>query len=148
MIRKATDADADAVALIVRQAYAPLAARMDRLPAPMQDDYAARIAEGAIWVYETDAGVVGLLVLSDLEDALMLENVAVAPAAHGQGVGRTLIEFAEQEARRRGFGRIRLYTHVTMVENQRMYRHLGYDETGRGTEDGFERVQFAKDLTS
>ncbi|MEM1297644.1 MAG: GNAT family N-acetyltransferase [Pseudomonadota bacterium] len=146
MIRKAVRGDLAAVERIVHEAYAPLAARMDRPPAPMQDDYAARIAEGAVWVAEPNAGVAGILVLSDLADALMLENVAVAREAQGQGVGRLLTGFAESEALRRGFDRIRLYTHITMVENQSMYRHLGYREIGKGLEDGFERVQFAKDL--
>jgi ribosomal protein S18 acetylase RimI-like enzyme len=112
----------------------------------MLDDYAARVARGEAWVLEEDGAVVGLLVLEDRPDGLLLDNVAVAPAAHGRGLGRALIAFAEAEARRRGFLALRLYTHALMTENQALYRHLGFVETGRGTQDGFDRVFMAKRL--
>ena len=55
-------------------------------------------------------------------------------------MGRRLLAFAEAEALRRGYCEIRLYTHQTMVENQRLYTSIGYEETGRGTEAGYDRV--------
>ena len=53
---------------------------------------------------------------------------------------------AEAEARRRGFGEIRLYTHQRMVENPPFYAALGFEETGRGVQDGYARVFFRKRL--
>ena len=47
---------------------------------------------------------------------------------------------------RRGYREIRLYTHQTMVENQRLYTSIGYEETGRGTEAGYARVFMRKQL--
>lgn len=146
MIRRATAEDAATVQWIVREAYAPLAARMDKPPAPMLDDYPARIAEGVVDVFEDAGRVVAMIILVDQSDALMLENVAVAPESHGRGIGRRLIEHAEITARHRGFDRIRLYTHATMVENQAMYVRLGYVETTRGQDEGYDRVQFEKRL--
>jgi ribosomal protein S18 acetylase RimI-like enzyme len=64
----------------------------------------------------------------------------VSPARQSLGLGRQLLAFAETEALRRGYREIRLYTHQTMVENQRLYASIGYEETGRGTEDGYDRV--------
>ena len=61
-------------------------------------------------------------------------------------VGRALMAFAEAEACRRGYREVRLYTHQTMTENIAMYPRLGYQETGRGIEDGYARVFFAKPL--
>ena len=146
MIRKATADDLPAVQQIVMAAYAPLAERMDKPPAPMLDDYAARIAEGVVEVLDQNGFILGMIILVDKPDALMLENVAVAPDAHGKGIGRRLIDHAEAVAKARGFHRIRLYTHATMTENQAMYAHLGYAETERGEEDGYDRVQFEKRL--
>ena len=54
--------------------------------------------------------------------------------------------FAEAEARRHGWREIRLYTHVLMTENQALYCRLGYAETHRVTEHGFERVYMSKPL--
>jgi len=34
----------------------------------------------------------------------------------------------------------------TMTENQRLYAAIGYEETGRGTEAGYERVFMRKRL--
>ena len=45
-----------------------------------------------------------------------------------------------------GYSEIRLYTHQTMVENQRLYASIGYEETGRGTEAGYDRVFMRKQL--
>ena len=147
IIRKATATDADAVERIVADAYRPLAERMDKPPMPMLEDYPARISEGVVDVIEDQGVVLGMIILVDQPDALMLENVAVGSQAQGRGVGRRLIDHAEAEAVRRGHGLIRLYTHVTMVENQRMYAHLGYVETTRGEDEGYDRVQFEKNLT-
>ena len=147
IIRKARATDADAIERIVADAYRPLAERMDKPPMPMLEDYPARIGEGVVDVIEDQDVVLGMIILVDQPDALMLENVAVAAEAQGRGVGRRLIDHAEVEARRRGQDRIRLYTHVTMVENQRMYAHLGYVETTRGEDEGYDRVQFEKSLT-
>jgi ribosomal protein S18 acetylase RimI-like enzyme len=39
---------------------------------------------------------------------------------------------------------IRLYTHETMAENQRLYERIGYVETSRRDDRGFGRVFFEK----
>jgi ribosomal protein S18 acetylase RimI-like enzyme len=77
---------------------------------------------------------------------LLLDNVAVSPARQGSGLGRRLLAFAEAEALRRGYAEIRLYTHQTMEENQRLYASIGYEETGRGAEAGYDRVFMRKQL--
>ncbi len=112
----------------------------------MHDDYQRRIAAGQTWVMEREGAIVGLLVLENLPAALLLDNVAVAPAEQGKGYGRRLIAFAEQEARRRGYGEVRLYTHVLMTENIARYRHLGFTELGLLREKEFARVFMAKRL--
>jgi ribosomal protein S18 acetylase RimI-like enzyme len=85
-------------------------------------------------------------VLLPATNYLLLDNVAVSPARQGSGLGRRLLAFAEAEALRRGYNEIRLYTHQTMVENQRLYASIGYVETGRGTKAGYDRVFMRKQL--
>ncbi|MEM7423343.1 MAG: GNAT family N-acetyltransferase [Pseudomonadota bacterium] len=148
MIRPATDADLGAIESIVADAYAPLAARMQKPPAPLLDDYARKIADGVVSVAVFDGTVSGFVILIDREQDALLENVAVAPWAQGRGIGRRLIGFAEAEARRKGVAAVRLYTHVTMVENQALYRRLGYTEVTRGQDEGYMRVQFEKSLAT
>ena len=145
-IRAATAADVPAIAGIVDQAYRHYIARIGKQPGPMLDDYAARVLEGAVWVIEGGPAIVGIIVLLPTTDYLLIDNVAVSPARQSLGLGRRLLAFAEAEALRRGYREIRLYTHQTMVENQRLYASIGYEETGRGTEAGYNRVFMLKQL--
>jgi ribosomal protein S18 acetylase RimI-like enzyme len=145
-IRAATVADVPAITQIVGQAYRHYIARIGKPPGPMLDDYAARVLEGAVWVIEEGPAIVGISVLLPTTDYLLLDNIAVSPARQGSGLGRRLLAFAEAEALRRGYCEIRLYTHQTMVENQRLYASIGYEETGRGTEAGYDRVFMSKQL--
>jgi GNAT superfamily N-acetyltransferase len=96
--------------------------------------------------YFLSGEIAGILVLLEEEDHLLLDNVAVDPRHQGKGVGRALIDFAEQEARRRSHAEIRLYTHQAMHENIALYPRLGYEETGRAEQAGFQRVFFRKTL--
>jgi ribosomal protein S18 acetylase RimI-like enzyme len=89
----------------------------------------------------------GILVLIREKDSMLLDNVAVRPAARGLGYGRSLIEFAEQMAREAGYGLIRLYTNVAMTENIALYSRIGFVETHRAEDQGLQRVYMNKRLT-
>lgn len=73
------------------------------------------------------------------------------------GVGRRLLEFAEERARvgmgneegrppGGGFGEIRLHTNEKMERNLRIYEKRGYRETRRGEENGLRRVWMVKKM--
>lgn len=143
-IRPATGEDVGAVTALVASAYGGYVPRLGREPGPMLDDYGRRVDRGQTFVFEHDGAIVGVLVLERQPDALLLENVAVLPAAQGRGFGHALIAYAEQEARRLGYAVLRLYTHVLMTENIRLYRSLGFRETHRIAEKGFQRVYMAR----
>ena len=144
-IRPADAADLPAVQRIVRDAYTKYIARIGKPPGPMNDDYAALVRAHHVWVMGDP--LQGAIVLLPEADHLLLDNVAVDPAAQGQGIGRALIEFAEAEARRRGYTELRLYTHETMTENIALYRRTGWQETGRAEQNGFARVFFRKPVS-
>ncbi len=112
----------------------------------MLDDYAQVIWQHDVFVLEVDQSVIGTVVLIRKGQGILLDNVAVDPAYQGKGCGRRLIEFAEAEARRQGFAQLDLYTHECMRENIAMYKRLGYAETERRSEHGYERVYMRKRL--
>ena len=145
-IRRARPDDATAMWQVAQAAYAGYVPRMGRRPYPMDVDYAAAVTEAESWVAVLDGEVVGYLVLVDEGDTMLLDNVAVLPAHHGRGVGRALLTHAEERAVAAGCSRIRLYTHLTMVENQALYERIGYVETGRGGKNGLVRVFYEKAL--
>jgi ribosomal protein S18 acetylase RimI-like enzyme len=146
MIRGATIADAEAVRSIVDAAYGHYVARIGKPPGPMLDDYAKRIAERQTWVLEDAGRIAGILVLEQGPSRLLLDNIAVLPDWQGKGFGHALIAFAEAEARRRGFDEIGLYTHALMSENIALYRRIGFVETHRRTEKGYDRIYMTKRL--
>ena len=146
-IRPAQPGDAEAIRQLILNSYGHYVARLGKPPGPMLDDYVRRVADGQVWVLDNEGALLGALVLEDVEGgALLLDNVAVDPSAQGKGHGRALMAFADEEARRRGHREVRLYTHALMTENQALYRRLGFQETGRVSEKGFERVYMAKPL--
>ena len=143
VIRPATADDVHDIEQIVVAAYTPYIARIGRPPAPMAADYAHLVATGTVDVLVDDA-VAGVVVTVVETDHLLIENVAVAPWAQGRGHGRRLLDHAEHRARELGLPELRLYTNALMTENLQLYPKLGYIETGRLTENGFDRVYFRK----
>jgi ribosomal protein S18 acetylase RimI-like enzyme len=144
VIRRARSAEAAPLRALVERAYAPWIPAVGWRPMPMDDDYTARIAAGEAWVLEEAGAIHGVLVLKEHADHLLLDNVAVEPARKGTGVGRSLLDFAEAEAWRRGLPEIRLYTNENMEQNIALYAARGYAETGRRREKGFCRVFMTK----
>jgi len=145
-LRRATVDDLPAVRAVIGAAYARYLPRMDKAPAPMSRDYRPSVEAGTTWV--AGSPVTAVLTLYPREDHLYVENIAVDPSAQGRGLGRALMEFAEQEAARRGLNRMALVTHEAMTENQAIYARLGYVEIERRTEDGYRRIYMEKPLTA
>lgn len=147
MIRLAQPADQAAIEAIIDAAYSPYVARIGKPPGPMLDDYRALIETGAVSILEdSDQVAIAIVVLVPKADHLLLDNIAVRPDRQGQGFGRRLVAFAENEARRLGYRELRLYTHQLMTENLALYARIGFAETGRGRQDGYERVFMCKPI--
>ncbi len=149
MIRLAVAGDASRVRECAEKAYQRYIAAMGRKPAPMLADFDAQIAEGKVHVATDDTGLIqGFIVFYPRDWHMFLENVAVHPAFGGQGLGRELIEFCEDEGRRQGLAAVHLYTNELMTENLTMYPKMGYVEFARRPDEGFNRVYFEKRLDS
>jgi ribosomal protein S18 acetylase RimI-like enzyme len=145
MIRLARLKDCAVIEGILRQAYCGYIDRIGKPPGPMLDDYRRRIAEGVVHVLEeADGSLAAVIVLLLKTDHLLLDNIAVRPDRQRRGLGRTLIAFAEAEARHNGLAELRLYTHAKMIENIALYTRLGFTETSRGHESGYDRVFMSK----
>ena len=141
-VRRARAEDAALLRDITREAYAKWVAPIGREPAPMRDDFEARAANGQAWLLGEQA----LCVLEEKPDGMLLDNVAVRPAAQGKGFGRRLIAFAEKEAKSRGHRVLRLYTNAKMDTNIALYESLGFRETHREDVDVGTRVWMEKEL--
>lgn len=143
-LRIANPADLEAVEALVHAAYSPWVEVIGATPKPMLDDYASAIAQGRVSVQDGPQGIAAILMLVPQPDAMLLENIAVAPWAQGQGIARQLIQLAEDRARAAGLPRMRLYTHAKMASNIALYQRAGYTIMREGTEHGLTRVYMEK----
>ncbi len=144
-IRRASIEDVKAIEKCARAAYARYVDRMGREPAPMVADFENHVLNGQIHVLvDGEARILGYVVFYARENHVHLENVAINPEIAGAGLGRKLIAFVEGQARQGGYDAVELYTNEKMTENLKMYPKLGYVETERKTEDGFDRVFYRK----
>lgn len=112
----------------------------------MLQDYADVIKTQHVVVAEEHGTVVGVLVLDETVEGLLIDNVAVFPACKGRGVGKALLLHAEYEASQRGHASLYLYTNEKMTENIALYMRVGYVEYERREEQGFRRVFLRKTL--
>ncbi|MCP5083620.1 MAG: GNAT family N-acetyltransferase [Alphaproteobacteria bacterium] len=112
----------------------------------MVADFGAAQEAGDLYVASVDHEVAGFVVFFERDDHVHLENVAVSPAHQGKGIGSNLIEFVESETLNRGLNTVELYTNARMTGNLTLYPALGYEEIGRWSEDGFDRVFYRKTL--
>jgi GNAT superfamily N-acetyltransferase len=146
MMRPATVEDVAAIEAIVQAAYSPYIERIGRPPGPMLEDYRQLIEAGGVHVLDNAGRVQGFVILIEADNALLLDNLAVAPDAHGLGFGRRLMDFAERQAIDAGYAAICLYTNEAMTENIKLYSRRGYIETHRAEEHGLHRVYMSKSL--
>jgi N-acetylglutamate synthase-like GNAT family acetyltransferase len=145
-LRSASSDDVPRVTELVEAAYGHYVERIGMIPGPMTEDYDEVIRNKRVTIVERGDAVVGVLVLNVADEGFVVENVAVHPAERGRGLGRTLLELAEAEARRAGFESVYLYTHEKMTENQALYARIGYVEYDRRPQDGFSLVYMRKQL--
>ena len=142
--RSATSADAAKVTALVMAAYGHYPEQIGMVPRPMTDDYAQVITNHQVTVVESHQIIVGVIVLALTDEGFLIDNVAVDPSLRGKGLGKTLPEFAEAEARRGGFDSIYLYTHEKMKENIALYSRIGYVEYDRRCQGEFSLVYMRK----
>ena len=128
LIRPARPEDAVAVAACVDDAYGQYVARIGYRPGPMTEDYDAVIGDYDVTVVEAAGRIVAVLVVTETDEGFLLENVAVAPAHRGTGLGRHLLEMAEAQGVPRG---VRLDLPVHARSHDREPGHVRQDRLRR-----------------
>ncbi|MFC5833010.1 GNAT family N-acetyltransferase [Nonomuraea insulae] len=146
-MRLAGESDLAAVERLVHDAYTPWIEVIGTRPLPLESDYAALIAAGRVHVTSGFDRLEGLIVLVPEDGVLLVDNVAVHPDLHGKGIGRALLAYAEEEARRLGLPALRLYTNVKMAANIALYESLGYVRTGQANLEGRSAYLMRKPLS-
>ena len=98
-----------------------LAEEIDRIPAYY------RKRDDGFWVAVRGDKVVGTFGLERAsDDAMELRRMYVDPSARRQGIARQMLQFAEDECRRRNVSRLELSTAEIQQAALALYRNAGY----------------------
>lgn len=125
-LRLATVEDANAIRALTRDAYAKWVPVIGREPLPMTVDYAEAVRAHRFDLLHREGRLVALIETVAHPDHLFVENLAVSPSFHGQGLGRHLLAHAEQVAIALGHREVRLLTNAAFDGNVWFYRGAGY----------------------
>lgn len=99
-LRRAVQADLDAIARIEKEAFQPWRrSSRDSLRRSLQSPHQS------VWVFD-DGAIGGAIVLWHHERTVRVYGIAVDPARQGQGIGRRLMDHAEGLARETGKERV------------------------------------------
>ena len=133
-----TPAYRDMVALRYRVLREPLG--LNYTPEQLQ----AEAGDTLLGIYDS-AHLIGCLILTHLDaQTVQMRQVAVGPSRQGQGVGRVLVTYAEELARRQGYTTMLLHARESAVP---FYLRLGYVAQGGPFEEvGLPHVEMRKNL--
>ena len=132
IVRPAAETDAPAMAqLLAHLGYSAVAEdlpdRLTRLRASEDDAYVA-VSSGEIVGLAT---VHSRHVLHGALPVAQLTALVVPPDMRGRGVGRALVQVAEQWAREKGADRLVVTTALHRADAPLFYERLGFEHTGR-----------------
>lgn len=146
-LRQATPADAAAIRELTRAAYAKWVPLGGREPKPMTVDYDAAVHVHRFDLLHLEGALAALIETVDEGEVLLVENLAVAPARQGCGLGTRMLALADELALSQGKRRVRLYTNKLWAENIALYLKLGYVIDGEeDVRPGIVRVHMSKAL--
>ena len=138
--------DADAVSRLVKAAFARMELPLTPPPGALSEtahSIAERIHRGGGAGATVDGALVGS-VLWAVDEGLYVSRLAVSPAWRRCGIGASLLDACEMEARRRGQVRLHLETRFALAGNLRLFAKLGYREFARNPPAGDPQITLVK----
>jgi len=126
ILRPAGPDDAASATHLIRDAYADWRDHLADLP-DVSAGVDADIAAGLVVIAEQDSIPVGVLITQPVDRALHIRNIAVASETKGKGIGRVLMEHADDLAADAGLKLLRLATHRDMAPTRAFYARLGWE---------------------
>ena len=111
---------------------------------PSQKVFENDIALGQCWKLEKEGCIIGIIVLTEIEDReyenvqwltennrnLYIHRLAVLPSYQGKGYAQKLMGFGENYAVNNNYNSIRLDTFSENIRNQKFYEKRGYVKLG------------------
>lgn len=125
-LRTATREDVRAIRALTREAYAKWIPQVGREPLPMTVDYVVAVRTHRFDLLERDGALIALVETILHPDHIWVENLAVSPRHHGQGLGQRMLGHAENVGRMLGHTEIKLLTNQAFSGNVDFYLRRGF----------------------
>ena len=84
--------------------------------------------DGSIILAKDEDKTIGSVALRKIEETCEMKRLYVKPEYRGRGIGRRLAEKIIEEARNKGYKKMRLDTLKSLEEANELYRSLGFEE--------------------
>lgn len=113
---------------------------------PTRHEPETAVPLGTMYVFEEDGKVLASMILNQNqaeayyempwkykapdEKVLVIHTLCVDPDEKGQGIGKSMVAFAEEHAKINGCDVIRIDTCTTNIPAQKMYAKLGFESVG------------------
>ncbi|HZQ07384.1 MAG TPA: GNAT family N-acetyltransferase [Anaerolineae bacterium] len=152
-LREASVSDAATIVSILQTAFQEYRALLDPPSGVHKESVESIVAKmkTACWVIgEVDGTAVGCVMYEKRDDYMYLGRLAVLPEFRRRGVGKSLIEYVEVQARASHIARVRLGVRIVLEELRASYARRGYREIGFHAHEGYTEptyVTMEKDLT-
>ena len=99
---------------------------------------AAKAKEENLILALDDGKLVGCIFARPQAEALYVGKMAVSPGRQGQGIGRRLMQAAEDLARKSGLGLLELETRVELTENHAAFAAMGFVKFAEKSHPGYD----------
>jgi putative acetyltransferase len=140
-IRLAQASEANAIASVILESFAEYEVRYTpegfAATTPTADVIQRRLHEGPVWVAYQQGAVVGTVSAVSQGEACYIRSMAILPAARGQGIGRLLLQQAEDFAVAHGHTSLLLSTTPFLTRAIRLYEQAGFRRNDDGPHDLF-----------
>jgi ribosomal protein S18 acetylase RimI-like enzyme len=101
------------------------------------DEVAARISQGPLWIALLDDRVVGTVSVVPIDGSLYIRGMAVLPTARGSKIGEMLLTHVQEFAISQGISRMFLSTTPFLARAIRLYEAFGFCRMAEGSKDLF-----------
>ena len=130
-----------AILRLIQSEFAAMHGRIDppsSMHALTTEAIAQQARTGEVWVIGNPP--VACVFLTPKPHALYLGKLAVAGSQRGMGLARKLVDTAASRARDLRLPALELQTRVELAENHAAFRAMGFQEIGRSSHPGFDRI--------
>lgn len=137
----------DELLALILAAFASMNGRIDPPSSALRltAQVLAEKAEAEIGHVAIEEGeLTGCLFLRPEADCLYVGKLAVLPTAQGKGLGRRLLEIAEETAAALDLPALRLETRIELTDNHAVFAAWGFSRTAEKAHPGFARTTFVE----